>query len=133
MPMKKFYVGVKGIIQEDRGILLLKHAKGHWDIPGGRMNEGEDFADALAREISEELPGSKLASVHDLQGAFRLPKDIDDNVSLVLLYFLVSVQLPERIALSEEHVEFLWVKTKAEIPENVNPKMKTILGTILSQ
>lgn len=133
MAMKKFYVGVKAVIQDERGVLLIKHAEGHWDEPGGRMDYHEDFADTLAREISEELPGATLKSVGKLQGAFRLQKDIDGDISLVLVYFLVSVALPEKIRLSSEHEEYLWVKAKADIPEGVNPQMKKILGNLLSE
>lgn len=132
MAMKKFYVGVKGIIKESRGIIIIKHSEGHWDVPGGRMDGDEDFGDTLRREISEEIPGAELQFVGDFQGAFRLQKDIVDDISLVLVYFLVEAQVPEVINFSEEHVKHLWIKSLADIPEGLNPEMDRIIRRIVT-
>ena len=35
-------------------ILLLKHKKGYWDFPGGRVNRGETPEQTLLREVEEE-------------------------------------------------------------------------------
>jgi 8-oxo-dGTP pyrophosphatase MutT (NUDIX family) len=132
MTMKKFYVGVKALIKEERGFLLLKHNEGHWDIPGGRIDGNEDFADTIRRELSEEVPGTDLISVGELQGTFRLPKDIDGDISLVLLYFLVEGKVPQDLVLGDEHESFLWVKTELDIPsEGLNPQIDKILRKLL--
>lgn len=132
MAMKKFYVGIKGFIRTEKGILLIQHAEGHWDIPGGRMDEDEDFEDTLRRELAEEVPGCELKSVGQLQGAFRLHRDIVDDISLVLIYFLVEADVPDTINFSEEHTKHLWVKTKDDIPTEVNPEMRKILENLTS-
>lgn len=131
--MKKFFVGVKGIIyDEPRGVLLLKHEKGFWDVPGGRIDGDETIEQTLAREVAEELPGATLKSVYKLENAFRLQKDIVDDTSLVLLYYLVEVNLPSEIKLSDEHTDYLWVKTRQEIPDlSWNPEVLNILENIL--
>jgi len=36
-------------------LLLVKNPRGEWELPGGRPEEGEDHAKALAREFAEEL------------------------------------------------------------------------------
>ena len=50
--------GVQGILERDGRVLLARRAhdprKGHWDIPGGFVNETEDPLDALRREFLEE-------------------------------------------------------------------------------
>lgn len=130
--MKKFYVGVKAIIKTDQGYLILKHSKGHYDTPGGRIDENEDFKDTLLRELSEELPGISNVKIGDLIGAFRLQKDIDGDISLVLLYFLVNARLPKPIALSEEHTNYLFIKDLAGIPEGLNPEIAGALRKLLA-
>jgi 8-oxo-dGTP pyrophosphatase MutT (NUDIX family) len=132
MTMKKFYVGVKGLIQTDEGYLILKHTKGHFDTPGGRIDDNEDFEQTLRRELSEELPGITDIKVGDLVGSYRLQKDIDDDTSLVLLYFLVDATLPNQIQLSEEHQSYQWILTLADIPNNLNPEIDGILRKLLS-
>jgi len=58
-------VNQKALIQKDGKILLVqypeddaKHPKsvqGKWDMPGGRLNEGENAISGLKREVFEEL------------------------------------------------------------------------------
>ncbi len=135
MSMKKFYVGVKGIVQDPvRGLLLLHRdykSGDYWDIPGGRMDGDEDFADTLKRELGEELPGIEVKEVRELLGAFRLPKDIEEGTSLVLLYFRVEATLPDPIILSEEHESYAWVNGLDELPEGLNPGIEKILRQLL--
>lgn len=132
MVMKKFYVGVKGLIQTDQGYLILKHAKGHYDTPGGRMDDDEEFEQTLRRELSEELPGITDVKIGELVGSFRLHKDIEGDISLVLLYFLVSATLPNPILLSEEHQSYQWVKTKSDIPEGLNLEIDSVINKLLN-
>lgn len=133
MSMKKFFVGVKGIIYvPGQGVLLLKHEKGFWDVPGGRIDGEETIHQTLAREIAEELPGATLRKVVKLENAYRLPKDVVDDTSLVLLYYLVEIDLPSEVKLSDEHVDYLWVKTRQQIPDlSWNPQVLNILENIL--
>ena len=60
--MKRDYgLTIRGIIKNDKGeILVLKrHPKSRadpdtWELPGGKVENGEFFDDALVREIKEE-------------------------------------------------------------------------------
>lgn len=131
MALKKFYVGVKAVIQTGQGVLLIKHAGGWWDMPGGRLDDDEELEDALAREISEELPGAELIEIHGIAGVHRVQKDFDGDISLTLVYYDVAVRLPEDIVLSEEHGEWRWIKKGDEFPEPLNPKMQAIVEKTL--
>jgi 8-oxo-dGTP diphosphatase len=52
-------VGVGGVILQDGMVLLLLRKKppevGSWSLPGGRVEFGERLADAVVREMREEL------------------------------------------------------------------------------
>jgi 8-oxo-dGTP diphosphatase len=53
---KNFHVAVKGIVFNDKEkIMLLKEPKGTWDLPGGRLEHGETFEQAIKRECQEEM------------------------------------------------------------------------------
>ena len=134
--MKKFYVGVKGIVRDSkRGIILLHRdykSGDFWDTPGGRIDGDENFEQTLARELNEELPGIEVRKIGELKGAFRLPKDIEEDTSLVLLYFEVEAKLPEVVQLSDEHESFKWIKSVKEIPAGLNPQIDQIIREILT-
>lgn len=55
-------VGVGALIYNDEGKMLItqrgpkaKNERGLWEIPGGSVEFGETFEEAIAREIQEEL------------------------------------------------------------------------------
>jgi len=48
-------VGVGGVITNAAGeVLLVRTAKAGWELPGGRVESGEDLLGALQRELLEE-------------------------------------------------------------------------------
>ena len=62
-------VVVAAVIERDGAFLLTlrpdgTHLAGHWEFPGGKVHESETHAEALRREIFEELDA--LAHVGDL-------------------------------------------------------------------
>ncbi len=74
--MKRRLVVTAALIEEGGKVLLTKRLEGdelggHWEFPGGAVEEGENLADCLARELYEELGieaeiGEEVASLsHD--------------------------------------------------------------------
>jgi 8-oxo-dGTP pyrophosphatase MutT (NUDIX family)/GNAT superfamily N-acetyltransferase len=53
--VKLFPVSVKGVLFEEGRVVLLENERGTWELPGGRLEPGEDQATCLAREVAEEL------------------------------------------------------------------------------
>jgi len=108
-----FQVSAKGIaVDGDKVLILLGKQKGGadpfaWDLPGGRLERGESLQEGLAREISEELPGNSVATIHELVDAkvdwHRFIKQ--DVVVLCWRIQLASTS----ITLSHEHQEYRWV------------------------
>ena len=45
----------KVIIRRDDKILLLEDHKGNFELPGGRLDEGEEISQSIKRELKEEL------------------------------------------------------------------------------
>ncbi len=55
MPAPRFPVSVKGVVFLDGGVVLLRNERDEWELPGGKLEHGEDPADCLVREVGEEL------------------------------------------------------------------------------
>ena len=49
-----FPVSVKGVLVQRGRILLLRNERGEWELPGGKLELGEDPPACVAREIAEE-------------------------------------------------------------------------------
>jgi 8-oxo-dGTP pyrophosphatase MutT (NUDIX family) len=45
---------VKGVVIRDERVLLLRNEREEWELPGGKLELGEDPAKCVAREIYEE-------------------------------------------------------------------------------
>src|SRR5271163_1790211 len=55
-----FPVSIKGVLLEAGRVALLENERSEWELPGGRLQAGEDPTICLAREFAEEL-GIKVA------------------------------------------------------------------------
>jgi 8-oxo-dGTP pyrophosphatase MutT (NUDIX family) len=53
-PVHVFPVSVKGVAVRDGRVLLLENERDEWELPGGKLELGEDPADCVVREIGEE-------------------------------------------------------------------------------
>ena len=119
---KLFYVGVKALVQNDQGeILVLKsslrnHSAGvviYWDIPGGRIEEGGNALDTLKREMEEETGIKEISEVKFktvVISHHEIPIDESRNAGLVLMLYTVKISPDAEIILSDEHTEYGWVE-----------------------
>jgi 8-oxo-dGTP pyrophosphatase MutT (NUDIX family) len=51
---RTFPVSVKGVTVQAGKVLLLENERAEWELPGGKLELGEDPADCVVREIGEE-------------------------------------------------------------------------------
>ncbi len=61
MAAPRFPVSVKGVVFQDERVVLLKNEREEWELPGGRLEAGEDPRACVVREIHEELAISVTA------------------------------------------------------------------------
>jgi 8-oxo-dGTP diphosphatase len=63
-------VGVCGLVTNaDEQVLLIRTAKAGWELPGGRVESGEDLHAALRREVLEET-GYALRGIGPITGVY---------------------------------------------------------------
>ena len=109
--MNTHQIGVKAIITDKEGkILLIKRSekygclKDAWDIPGGRIDFGEEPVEGLKREIKEET-GLALKEVKKILDVSTVYKD--ESKHIIRITYLCEVE-ESSITLSSEHTEQAW-------------------------
>jgi len=107
-----FGIALRAAIFHKGKILLLLRSRsskgeyGFWELPGGRMNLGERYEDAVKREVFEET-GLKIRVIRPLN-VFDARRDVDTQV--VGITFMCALEGEEiSVRLSDEHLESEWV------------------------
>lgn len=127
---KKFHVGIKVLIENPDGQVLLmktmawKPNPAHWDIPGGRIQEGQTVDDTMAREVEEETGVTDITNPQFFTAVIsniEIPLKDGEVVGLVLMIYKATIPSDSHIQLSEEHTDYEWV-SKVEAAERLSFK-----------
>lgn len=116
-----FHLGIKALIRNKRGeILLLKinpedfstKVTVHWDLPGGRIHQGETVEQALRREVKEEIGLPHITIGELLDASISNMRITHLNRGLILFTYLCSTDTDNIRITDNEHTEFKWVNPK---------------------
>lgn len=71
-------VSIKGIVFEEGKVWLRHNERNEWELPGGKMDEGEQPEETVIRELSEEL-GFETQVVDIIQSHLYVIKTSNDE------------------------------------------------------
>ncbi len=127
---KPYKLSMKVVVKDQHGKCLLlrrsqdsKNNKGKWDFPGGKVDPGEDFDQALLREVVEET--GLIASLQGVAGSAEseLP---DRRVAYLIMEAVVT---SGKVTLSSEHNNFVWVERAKMAEMDLCPQFRTFAET----
>ena len=127
--MKRFYgLTVRGVIKNNNEEILIvkRHPKSKtdpemWELPGGKVEDGEYFTKALVREIKEEV--NLDCEVGDLCEAVQ--NDYSNKRTVQLYMHLDNVNGDVKI--SDEHTEFMWASIDMLKSLEISTSLKKML------
>ena len=93
---------VKGICLREEAVILLRNERQEWELPGGRVEPSESPADALRREIAEEL--GVTAEVGPRVNTW-LYEPLRDHGVVMIVTHVCAVRDWSPLTLSDEHSE----------------------------
>lgn len=117
-----FQVAAKALIFNQEKEILMVHIpewignQAHWDLPGGRIDEGGDLLETLNRELLEELSVSysnKPKQYQTFITNITIP-EYDKRMPLMNVVYIVELEYDKKIKLDPESSEddFGWFKPK---------------------
>ena len=119
---------VRGIIKNEKNEILIvkRHPKSRtdpemWELPGGKVEKGEFFTDALIREIKEEV--NLDVKVGDFAEAVQ--NDYMHKRTVQIMMYLDIIQ--GDIKISEEHTDWMWASLEKIKTLEISTSLKKVL------
>jgi 8-oxo-dGTP diphosphatase len=115
-----FHLGIKALIRDGTGKVLLlqvnptslrNETSAYWDLPGGRIQQGQTVQETLEREVVEETGITDVQSTKNVgmvMSNIRIPVDENKSVGLILSIYECAVPANSNVVLSNEHVAYEW-------------------------
>jgi 8-oxo-dGTP diphosphatase len=134
----KLFVATKAFIRYNGQLLLLRESQKYndgtnatkFDVPGGRLNPGENFRDSLLREVKEETGLSVQIGKPFFINEWR-PVVKGEPWQVVGIFFECSSG-NNQVVLSTDHDEYKWINpedyVKIPIIENLIGAFKAHLN-----
>jgi 8-oxo-dGTP diphosphatase len=131
MRSKPYGMAVSAFISDGSGKILLlqrvasaSYLAGLWETPGGKIDSGESFDQALLREVREEA-GLSIA----LDGVAGISEFELPHVKVVVVYMNAHVVEGE-VCLSEEHQDYAWLPISELSSMGLTPALQRVLNTV---
>lgn len=127
------------IVNVDGKVLILREAstyedgnhEGKYQFPGGRVNVGESFEDALHREVLEETGLNVKLNKPLYVGEWR--PIIKGRPNQIIAIFCTCETVSTKIKLSEEHDKSLWIDPKEYKKYNLVDPEPEVMKTFIAQ
>lgn len=122
----KWVEAAGGVVESDRGEVVMISRNGRWDLPKGHREQGESFEECAAREAEEET-GVKVAEVGRLLAATLHAYNIYGEWELKLTAWYVMRALSRQLTPQREEgiVRAEWVA-----PDCIEEQIKNSFPTI---
>lgn len=85
-------ISIKGIVIEDGKVWLRKNERNEWELPGGKIDEGEQPEETIKRELQEEL--GFTVQVGDIISAYLYTIHVskDENRGVLVVSYTCELQ-----------------------------------------
>lgn len=122
----KHIVAVSGLVTNSKGeVLLIRHPKRGWEMPGGQVEEGESLIEALQREILEESGAvTEIGALVGVYSNIKLPTKV--------IFAFLGTWVSGDLTTSSESLEVEWVARDEVLPRITHPAIYDRMRDLLS-
>lgn len=131
--MKKIIKAGGGLVRNGEGELLLIFRRGKWDLPKGKLDEGETIEACAIREVEEETGVKDLALGELISVTWHeyFDKWLGEEVIKETHWFKMDVAgVPALVPQKEEDITAIeWTK-KSDLPQRMEQSYITIIDVL---
>jgi len=113
MPIEKSAGAV--VFRKENGrtkYLLIQYGWGHWEFPRGLIEKGENLEETARREIKEETGIEDIKFTPGFKEWIKFFFKLKGKNIMKIATFLLAETDTEKIKLSEEHKDYVWLEYK---------------------
>jgi 8-oxo-dGTP pyrophosphatase MutT (NUDIX family) len=133
--MGKVIMAAGGLVENEKGELLLIFRKKHWDLPKGKLDPGESIEQCAVREVEEETGLRNVTLGELIDVTLHEYEENGERISKKTAWYKMrGSSLDPLTPQTEEQIEAIkWVKPSELRPymQNTYPNIILILETVI--
>lgn len=129
--MAKKMIAAGGIVENEEGKILMMFRRGKWDLPKGKLDDGETIEQCAVREVEEET-GLRNINLGNLVGiTSHLYKEKGEEITKESHWYAMKVAGKQKLVpqIEEDIQELRWVGTN-ELENYLSNSYKNIIEII---
>jgi len=112
-----------GFVKNHLSRYLFIYRRKNWDLPKGKMDDGESPAETAIREVKEECGLNKLSIISRLPDTLHFYPENGKNILKRTHWFLIRTDETKITVETEEDIEdFAWLE-KEKIMDHISPNV----------
>ncbi|HEV8081718.1 MAG TPA: NUDIX domain-containing protein [Chitinophagaceae bacterium] len=127
----KFIQTGGGLVKNKSGEILLIFRRGKWDLPKGKIDEGETLEECAIREVQEETGIQKLKIVSKINITYHTYIEFGKHILKESHWYLMNAMEQEEFIpqVEEDITEINWVK-KEDLKKYITNTFPTIVSVL---
>lgn len=103
-----------GLVENEHGDVLFIFRRGFWDLPKGKIDDGESIEDCAIREIQEETGLQDLKLIKPICSTYHTYEFRGEEILKESYWFLVQGQSSEKLVpqTEEDIAEIVWANRR---------------------
>jgi len=128
----KHFIATKAFLNRNGKVLLLRESNKYqdgnhlaqYDVPGGRIESGEELLSALKREVFEESSLGFVAPKTFFEDVVHVPRG-NETWEIRRIYYACDANCGE-VVLSNDHDDYQWINPKEYSQINIISNLKEV-------
>lgn len=126
----KVIAAAGGMVKNSRGEVLFIFRHGTWDLPKGKIDQGESVEEAALREVIEECGFASLTLVRKLPSTYHIYTERESQILKVTHWFEMYSDDSDLSPQTEEGItELRWIRPqdRGQVMANTYPNIALLI------